>query len=235
MRIATGVDYALVKLKAIAAAKRGRKAVNVLKGRPIGPHTRHPLKHVYNRNATGHHFVLTSIRTGQRVSRMWKTSEYPQRLAADHAALQAQHYARGGGKLKYVDDFCDLDGMYTNCPHERMDEAVRNNIQRLRDSTHPDRAYPLRNLDRVSVGQGKNDGIKACSLGPTYNTETQVEIKFKDMIDICVHSNARSFMRVGRQVRHYHIGTPMGEQGSCAKANGLCLDDELRVDAEREA
>eukprot|EP01050_Picozoa_sp_SAG11_P022015 SAG11_NODE_4048_length_2087_cov_1.479376_1_plen_110_part_10 len=27
----------------------------------------------------------------------------------------------------------------------------------------------------------------------------------------------------------------MGEQGSCAKANGLCLDDELRVDAAREA
>eukprot|EP01050_Picozoa_sp_SAG11_P019662 SAG11_NODE_3172_length_2635_cov_2.232650_3_plen_115_part_00 len=42
-------------------------------------------------------------------------------------------------------------------------------------------------------------------------------------------------MKVGKQVRHYHIGTPMGEPGSCAKANGLCLDDELRVDAEREA
>ena len=27
----------------------------------------------------------------------------------------------------------------------------------------------------------------------------------------------------------------MGEQGSCAGANGVCLDDELRVDAIREA
>ena len=26
----------------------------------------------------------------------------------------------------------------------------------------------------------------------------------------------------------------MGEQGSCAKANGVCLDDELRIDAARE-
>eukprot|EP01050_Picozoa_sp_SAG11_P009838 SAG11_NODE_954_length_6397_cov_11.146237_6_plen_115_part_00 len=30
------------------------------------------------------------------------------------------------------------------------------------------------------------------------------------------------------------MGTPMGEQGSCAKANGLCLDDELAADALRE-
>ena len=30
------------------------------------------------------------------------------------------------------------------------------------------------------------------------------------------------------------MGTPMGEQGSCAKSNGVCLDDELRIDQERE-
>jgi hypothetical protein len=30
------------------------------------------------------------------------------------------------------------------------------------------------------------------------------------------------------------MGTPTGEQGSCAKANGVCLDDELRIDEERE-
>ena len=29
--------------------------------------------------------------------------------------------------------------------------------------------------------------------------------------------------------------TPMGGQGSCAKANGVCLDDEFRIDAAREA
>ena len=27
------------------------------------------------------------------------------------------------------------------------------------------------------------------------------------------------------------MGTPMGEQGSCAKANGVCMDDELAIDA----
>eukprot|EP01050_Picozoa_sp_SAG11_P006876 SAG11_NODE_553_length_8575_cov_18.074328_5_plen_136_part_00 len=60
--------YALVKLKAIMAASPGRKVVNVLKGRPIGPHTKHPLKNLYNRVATGQHFVLTSI------SQDWATS-----------------------------------------------------------------------------------------------------------------------------------------------------------------
>eukprot|EP01050_Picozoa_sp_SAG11_P016364 SAG11_NODE_2226_length_3663_cov_1.716891_1_plen_250_part_00 len=62
-----------------------------------------------------------------------------------------------------------------------------------------------------------------------------MEVTLKDVVDICEHSNARSFMRVGRQIRHYHIGTPMGEQGSCAKANGLCMDDEYAMDAVREA
>eukprot|EP01050_Picozoa_sp_SAG11_P014554 SAG11_NODE_1805_length_4229_cov_1.746005_4_plen_282_part_00 len=61
-----------------------------------------------------------------------------------------------------------------------------------------------------------------------------MEVTFKDMIDICEFSNARSFMCVGCEIRHYHIGTPMGEQGSCAKANGLCLNDELLADEARE-
>jgi hypothetical protein len=116
-----------------------------------------------------------------------------------------------------------------------MNDALLRNIERVRNSHAPGRRYPLRNLDRVEVGKRKSDGLKACALGPAYNTEEQTEILFSDMMDICVHSNARSFMRVGKQIRHYHIGTPMGEQGSCAKANGLCLDEELRVDAAREA
>jgi hypothetical protein len=92
----------------------------------------------------------------------------------------------------------------------------------------------MRGLDRIAVGKSKQDGISECFLGPAYNHETQVEIKFSDLIDICEYSNRHSIMRVGRQIRQYIMGTPMGEQGSCAKANGVCLDDELRIDKERE-
>eukprot|EP01050_Picozoa_sp_SAG11_P030838 SAG11_NODE_9298_length_924_cov_3.258182_1_plen_248_part_01 len=206
--------YALVKLKAILAAKPGKHAVNVLKGRPIAPHTKHPNKHVYNRNATGHHLLLTHIRTSQRVTRLWKTSDYPLRTALEKADLQRRHTARWVGRLKFVVAYGDLDGMYTNISHARMDEALENNIKRLRDSSMPGRRFPMRNLDRVSVAKRKTKQ-KFNTLGPTYNKHEQVEVTFEQMKAICKHSNDSSYMRVGREIRHYHMGTPMGEQGSC--------------------
>eukprot|EP01050_Picozoa_sp_SAG11_P014553 SAG11_NODE_1805_length_4229_cov_1.746005_3_plen_406_part_00 len=162
--------YALIKLKAILAASPGKRANNVVKGRPIGPHTRHHLKHVYNRVATAHHFMLTMCRT-RRVTRLWNTADYPRRLMEEHQQLQARHSARGGGLLRFVDRFGDLEGMYTNCPHAAMNAALRRNIQRLRDSTQPDRRYPARVVDRVTVSKCKSDGIKACTLGPAYNQD----------------------------------------------------------------
>ena len=64
--------YANPKLKTILAAQPGLAAKNMIKGRPISPRTKHPCRNVYNRSATGHHFVLTKIDT-QRVTRMWTT------------------------------------------------------------------------------------------------------------------------------------------------------------------
>ena len=115
-----------------------------------------------------------------------------------------------------------------------MSEALQNNFARLKASTAPDRRYPLRGLDRISVGRTKQDGIRACALGPAYNTDEQIEIKFSDLQFICDYSNDASIMRVGKQIRRYLMGTPMGEQGSCAKANGVCMDDELTIDAARD-
>ena len=225
--------YANPKLKTIIAALHGRAADNVIKGRPISPHTKHPLKNVYNRAATAHHFILTKIST-QRVTRMFDTAEYKVRLHREAAALQRRHTARGGGQLCYLRKFGDLDGMYTNISVQRMNESLRANIQRVKDSSEDGRRFPMRNLDRIAVGKSRQDGIDQCHLGPAYNHETQVEIRFSDLTDICEYSNDNSIMRVGRQIRQYVMGTPMGEQGSCAKANGVCLDDELRIDMERE-
>ena len=225
--------YSNPKLKAILAAVPGRKASNIIKARPIAPHTKIPLKNVTNRNATGHHFLLTQINTG-RQTRMWATSEYPRRLRDEQLALQRQHTARGGGQLKILAEIGDLVGMYNFVTHERMHDSLVKNIERVKNSTAPTRRYPMRSLDRVTVGRKKQDGLKSCALGPAYNLEEQVEIRFEDMIEICDYSNDRSFLRVGKEIRRYVMGTPMGEPGSCAKANGVCLDDELNADAERE-
>ena len=137
--------YCLPKLKSIVAALPGLAATNMIKGRPISPHTKHPCKNVYNRVATGHHFMLTKINT-QRVTRMWTTKEYKTRLHNKAAALQRRHTERGGGRLCYLHEFGDLDGMYTNISMQRMNEAVRSNIQRVKDSSEDDRRFPLRNL-----------------------------------------------------------------------------------------
>jgi len=225
--------YANPKLKSILAATAGRKAVNSIKGRPISPHTKHPLRHVYNRTATAHHYLLTQINS-QRVTRLWDTASYTTRLRDESIALQAVHSSGGGGALKYLWQFGDLDGMYTALSFARMSEALRNNIVRLKASSAADRRYPLRGLDRISVGRTKQDGIRACALGPAYNKDEQIEIKFSDLQFICDYSNDASIMRVGKQIRRYLMGTPMGEQGSCAKANGVCMDDELTLDATHD-
>eukprot|EP01052_Picozoa_sp_SAG31_P027389 SAG31_NODE_2561_length_5481_cov_2.689335_8_plen_226_part_01 len=150
------LTYALIKLKAIEAAQPGRRVDNIVKSRPIAPHTKHPNKHVYNRTATAHHFMLTAIRTtGQRVTRLWSTADYPRRLRNESAQLQRQLTAMGGGRLRSVIAVGDLDGMYTNITHARMDAALDSNIERLRASVSDNRRYTLRCLDRISVGRNK--------------------------------------------------------------------------------
>ena len=67
--------------------------------------------------------MLTKINT-QRVTRMWTTKEYKERLHNEAAALQRRHTERGGGRLCYLHEFGDLDGMYTNISMQRMNEAV---------------------------------------------------------------------------------------------------------------
>ena len=59
-----------------------------------------------------------------------------------------------------------------------MSEALQNNIAHLKASSVPDRRYPLRGLDRICVGRTKQDGIRMCALGPAYNSDEQIEIKF---------------------------------------------------------
>jgi len=86
---------------------------------------------------------------------MWATSEYPRRLRDEQLALQRQHTARGGGQLKILAEIGDLVGMYNFVTHERMHDSLVNNIERVKNSTAPTRRYPMRSLDRVTVGRKK--------------------------------------------------------------------------------
>jgi len=41
-------------------------------------------------------------------------------------------------------------------------------------------------------------------------------------------------MFVGRQLRKYHLGVPMGDPLSVAKANGLCMVAEFKADRQQQ-
>lgn len=123
--------------------------------------------------------------------------------------------------------------MYTNLHPRDMDAAWVGVSRRLKDSVPDGRRYPARCVDRVSVSRTQA-GCKACRLGPAYNPDEFVEVPFGVITELGAYTSRRSIMRVGSEVRHYKIGTPMGHQMSCAKANTVCLDAELTHDEERE-
>ena len=61
--------------------------VQVLKARPISPHTKVALKKVYNKVATAYLFLLTQLRN-QRTSRLWTTQEYAKRVTGELETLE---------------------------------------------------------------------------------------------------------------------------------------------------
>ena len=75
--------------------------LQVIKGRPITPHTKHVLRKISRTSARGYHVVLTTI-NGERVSRMFTTQEYKVRLRQDYEqALE--------GLLREVPGACESD------------------------------------------------------------------------------------------------------------------------------
>jgi hypothetical protein len=81
VRCGLPVGYGTIKYKSWRA--------EVVKGRPISPHTKHPMKHISNTNARGYHVMLLSVRT-ERVTRMYTTQEYKGRLAADQQRVRME-------------------------------------------------------------------------------------------------------------------------------------------------
>jgi hypothetical protein len=200
--------------------------MQILKGRPISPHTRIPLKLLYNLIATAHQYILVCIRKG-RVSRMFTCAEYARRLEGELRKLEAQY-----GKLNVYSEIGDLSEMYTNLFHADCDTCLIRNARRYRESTQDIGGHNLRCRERICMPR-KNTKLQDCRPGSSYDEEEFVTITVQDIVDICVYSNSRSIMFVGTELRQYFQGIPMGEQGSCAKANGVALDAELQCDVDR--
>ena len=211
--------YATWKLKAFLK--------QILKGRPISPHTKIPLKHLYNLIATAHQYLLMRIRTG-RVSRMFTCREYAARLEGEMQAMVAQH-----GPLLTYSEIGDLSEMYTNLYHSDCDLSLARNADRYHQSTEDIGGHNLRCSKRICMPM-RNAKLKDCRPGSSYDNEEFVTVTIEDIVNVCTYSNTRSIMFVGVEMRQYFQGIPMGEQGSCAKANGVALDAEIRCDELRQ-
>ena len=81
VRCAVPAGYGTIKHKSWAA--------EVVKGRPISPHTKHPMKIISNTVARAYHVCLLCVNT-ERVSRMFTTQEYKGRVATDQQRVRAK-------------------------------------------------------------------------------------------------------------------------------------------------
>ena len=115
--------------------------------------------------------------------------------------------------------------MYTDLTATAMAEAMEQNEKRLRSSTRPNGGRPYRCATGMAVPKtGKLKGRS--SVGPVYDHDEARAVSFGQVKDVCNYCNKNVFVRVGSELRKYLRGAPMGEPGSCASANGVCVHAE---------
>ena len=111
-----------------------------------------------------------------------------------------------------------------------MLRAMRSNFSRFRRSKHRGRHYPSRVVDRVCVAKRQSMGKKFDRVGTAYNDDETVTVLLSDIITITDYVVMNSYLRVGTQIRHMKLGTPMGGQTSAQLAQGTAKYLEHRVD-----
>ena len=52
---------------------------------------------------------------------------------------------------------------------------------------------------------------------------------------MCEYITLNTYVRIGPELRHMLVGTPMGEPASCAQANAVCQDAEQIAHIQRES
>ena len=119
--------------------------------------------------------------------------------------------------------------MYVLLRHQQIVESTSRNMQRFCASPRPgSHNHGLRMPNCVSVPR-KQGRLSDCRVGKSYDPD-HATITVDDVMEVCKYTNDNTYVFVGTELRHYHLGTPMGAPGSCAKANGVGLDAEIRMD-----
>ena len=66
-----------------------------------------------------------------------------------------------------------------------------------------------------------------------FDDSDHVEVSFNDIVDVNNYAETNSYMFVGKQLRKYELGVPMGDPLSCAAALSCTMAAEMtaKVDA----
>jgi hypothetical protein len=128
--------------------------------------------------------------------------------------------------------------MYTDIRHDRIMESITRNIVRAREpgTNGPacDVRTSLRLRESVCLPKGKCKQTE-CWYGKAYGlSDSYVTVTFDDIVQVHQFAQANSYMFVGDQLRQYHLGVPMGDPLSCAAAQSVCMDAEMRCDEQRQ-
>ena len=129
--------------------------------------------------------------------------------------------------------------MYTELGHKEIMVATEANVERAKevqtDEAKGERRSCARLRRTVVCPKGKCK-LRECGFGKDYGLSgsTNVEINFDDIVQVNEFANESSYMFVGKEIRKYRLGIPMGDPLSCAKANGTCLHAEMTCDKARE-
>ena len=129
--------------------------------------------------------------------------------------------------------------MYTDIRHDRIMESIGRNLQRAREPAQIVHTADVRASGRlrrsVCLPKGKCKQSE-CWYGQAYGlSDSFVEVTFDDIANVNAFAQANSYMFVGDELRQYHLGVPMGDPLSCAAAQSVCGDAEMRCDARRQA
>jgi hypothetical protein len=129
--------------------------------------------------------------------------------------------------------------MYTDIRHNAIHGSIVRNLARVRESTQPEAATcgvraSARLRNSVCLPKRKCRQ-KECWFGQKYESTDRVTVKFSDILAINDFAEANSYMFVGKQLRQYFMGVPMGDPLSCSAAQSVCLDAEIRCDERRQA
>ena len=129
--------------------------------------------------------------------------------------------------------------MYTDLRHQAIQGSIKVNLKRAQEPGNAPANGGVRSSTRVRNSvccpRGKCKQ-RECWFGKrVFDDSDHVEVSFNDIVDVNNYAETNSYMFVGKQLRKYELGVPMGDPLSCAAALSCTMAAEMTADRKRQA